>query len=392
MFFDFYLSEMSVSDLHGGGLTLQRILGDDLNDIPAFVYVNRFATDLPTATQYADSSIYIEPFWQRDTVRKKMGRSLAAALGKKLFMVKRHAAVAAKLLYKKFEDVEVLSALVCPQGANAIYTLEALKALRQVKYVSWVMDDHLLKFVDGRWEYPKGIEPVFKKHLQEADHVFVISPAMQQFYLQRFGVESIVLFGSSYQAEITAQAETISDDGLKIGYFGAVAGWQIDALEAFAQAISGSNITLHIYSGVKELPDSLNLQNVVFKGKLQASEVLPTMQTYNGVLLPVSFTQKFRNLSQFNIATKMSEYLASGVPVLALGPAYAAMIAYLENNEAAITVTSTNISDINNAIDQLADKEKIKQILKNAGSLAASETGNKPMRNKWDFALQQKHI
>ncbi len=37
MKFDFYLSEMSVSDKHGGGLTLQRILGADLNDIDHFV-------------------------------------------------------------------------------------------------------------------------------------------------------------------------------------------------------------------------------------------------------------------------------------------------------------------------------------------------------------------
>jgi glycosyltransferase involved in cell wall biosynthesis len=388
MFFDFYLSEMSVSDLHGGGLTLQRILGDDLMDINAFVYVNRFATDLPTADRYADRSIYIEPFWQRDTVRKKIGHSLAASLGRKLFMVRRHAAVAAKLLHKKFEDIEVLSVLVCPQGANAIFTLEALKALRPVKYVSWVMDDHLLEFIDGGWEYPKGVEPVFKKYLQEADHVFVISPAMQQFYLKRFGVESTVLFGSSDEAEIDAPHENVPGDALNIGYFGAVAGWQIDALEAFARAINGTKTTLHIYSGIKELPDSLNLPNVFFEGRLQAADVLPAMQNYNGVLLPISFTQKFRNMSQFNIATKMSEYLASGVPILALGPDYAAMITYLENNGAAITVTSTEVRDISNALDQLKDKSRVNRILNHAGNLVATETGNAPMRNRWVSNLQ----
>jgi hypothetical protein len=52
MKFDFYLSEMSVSDKHGGGLTLQRILGADLEDIDSFIHVNRFATDLPVKGRF----------------------------------------------------------------------------------------------------------------------------------------------------------------------------------------------------------------------------------------------------------------------------------------------------------------------------------------------------
>ena len=388
MFFDFYLSEMSVSDLHGGGLTLQRILGDDLMDIAAFVYVNRFAIDLPATDRYAERSIYIEPFWQRDAVRKKIGRSLAASLGKKLFMIKRHAAVAAKLLYKKFGDKE-LSVLVCPQGANAIFTLEALKKHRQLKYVTWIMDDHLLEFIDGGWQYPKDIEPVYKKHLQEASHIFVISPAMQQFYLDRFGVESTVLFGSSDTAANPSQLELVAGNEVKIGYFGAVAGWQMDALEAFSEAISGTKTSLHIYSGIKELPESLNLPNVIFKGRIPSADVLPAMQSYNGVLLPISFRQKFRYMSQFYIATKMSEYLASGVPVLALGPDYAAMITYLQNNGAAITVTSTEVDGITSGLNLLKNEHKVEQILNNAASLVETETGAAPMRNRWASALQQ---
>jgi hypothetical protein len=43
---DFYLSEMSVSDRHGGGLTLQRVLGDDLDRIRLFAHISRFAENV----------------------------------------------------------------------------------------------------------------------------------------------------------------------------------------------------------------------------------------------------------------------------------------------------------------------------------------------------------
>jgi hypothetical protein len=40
---DFYLSEMSVADRRGGGLTLQRVVASDLNRIGRFIQVHRFA-------------------------------------------------------------------------------------------------------------------------------------------------------------------------------------------------------------------------------------------------------------------------------------------------------------------------------------------------------------
>jgi glycosyltransferase involved in cell wall biosynthesis len=122
-----------------------------------------------------------------------------------------------------------------------------------------------------------------------------------------------------------------ADAPLKIGYFGAVAAWQRDALKAVANAISGTDVQLHIYSGINKLPDELNVPGVHFEGSVKPEMVLPTMKNYYAVLLPISFQQKIRNMSQFNIATKMSEYLACGVPILAVGPPYAAMIDYLND-------------------------------------------------------------
>jgi len=383
MKFDFYLSEMSVSDKHGGGLTLQRILGADLQAIDSFIHVNRFATDLPVKGALAERSIDLLSVWEADLTRKIIGRSRASKMSKKLGIIKMHADGAAKKIAARFKSKEQITGLICPQGANAIFTLEALKKIKPVKYITWVMDDHLIAYGDNGWQYPDGMGTVFASHLQGAEHVFVISPVMQQFYKARFGVTSTVLFGSSEAVNGTAEFVVKADAPLKIGYFGAVAAWQRDALKAVANAISGTDVQLHIYSGVDKLPDELNVPGVHFEGSVKPEMVLPTMKNYDAVLLPISFQQKIRNMSQFNIATKMSEYLACGVPILAVGPLYAAMIDYLNDNNAAITVASNHESDIRNGFELLKHPQRVTEILKNAQKLVVDEVGYQPMRKRW---------
>lgn len=386
MKFDFYLSEMSVSDQHGGGLTLQRILGDDLKQIDRFIHVNRFAADLPARGEFLNRSTDLLSLWQSDFIRKVIGRSLAAKISNKVWMIKLHAGSAAKKISQIFADKEQIIGLICPQGANAIFTLEALKKIKKVQYITWVMDDHLISYQNGAWQYPEGTERVFAQHLRDALHVFVISPAMQKFYKEQFGVDSTVLFGSSDSVGLK-MAEGAKSGALRIGYFGAVAAWQKDALKAVSNALSGSNAQLYIYSGIDKLPAELMVDEVHFKGSVGPDKVLAEMQSYDAVLLPISFQQKIRNMSEFNIATKMSEYLACGVPILAVGPPYAAMMNFLQDSNAAVTVPSNQQSDIKDGIEQLRNNQRTDQILKNARELTKSQVGSEPMRAVWQRVM-----
>jgi len=107
------------------------------------------------------------------------------------------------------------------------------------------------------------------------------------------------------------------------------------------------------------------------------------MAKYDAILLPISFMEKMRSMSEFNIATKMSECLASGVPVLAIGPGYSAMIKYLKKNNAAVVVESNNDEDFKHALGLLRDEKYVSEILQNAERLAISETGTVPMHKRW---------
>jgi len=382
MQFDFYLSEMSVSDYHGGGLTLQRVVGEDLKNIDHLIYISRFGTDIETIPTLKRKVLDLSSPWDSDFARQIIGRTYANAISNKLSVIKYDAQAAARAIKKKINKQGELKGFICPQGAKSIYTLEALKKRSPVNYVTWIMDDHLISYKNGRWIYPPGIEKVFANHLQQAAKVFVISPVMQQFYQDRFGVESTVLFGS---ADVSKHYDNAAEakSAIKIGYFGAVTAWQTDALKALADALHNTNTELHIYSAASQLPDSLKVNNVSFKGRLDQNDVLKTMSNYNALVLPISFDNKMRSMSQFNIATKMSEYLASGVPILAIGPPYAAMIEYLDSHKAAILIKSIDKAEINTALAQLNDDDLVKSTLQNAKNRTLLETGTEPMRQRW---------
>jgi len=386
MKFDFYLSEMSVTDSHGGGLTLQRVIGNQLNEIDYFVYVNRFATAYPTIPEIQDKVINLTSPWDSDIARLIIGRTRARNLSNNLSIIKLDALNAARTISKKFAESIGINGLICPQGLQSIYTLEALKKIRPVKYITWVMDDHLVKFENGQWTYPAETEAILQKHMQQAEKVVVISTGMQQFYLDRFNVKSTVLFGPADPSK-KEKVSRHPSSSIKIGYFGAVAAWQMDALRAVAVALDKTNTQLDIYSVIDRLPDELCLEGVCFKGRLKQNEVVKTMQNYDALLLPISFLEKMRNMSEFNTATKMSEYLASGIPIFAIGPPYASMIKYLKLHNAAIVVDSNDFLDIKNAFAQISNPEIVDVILRNAQQRVVVETGISPTRKRWHDLL-----
>ena len=70
---DFYLSEMSVSDEHGGGITLQRVVDDDLEQIQLFAHVAGFAVHHPVVNRFSSRCLDMIPFFERNEIRSLMG-------------------------------------------------------------------------------------------------------------------------------------------------------------------------------------------------------------------------------------------------------------------------------------------------------------------------------
>jgi hypothetical protein len=384
---DFYLSEMSVSDRHGGGITLQRILGDDLSHITRFVHPHRFALDLPPIPSVHAKSDFFVNLFQRDVMRRCIGSGRSQWMFYQPLVQEWHARRIAARLNLAFPPGEPLKALISPQYTLCMAVLEFLRRLRPVEYITWVMDDHLVRYRDHRWYYPKRARSVLKKHLREASTVFVISPVLGDFYQNEFGVGSEVLFGPGDPVGEPIWESPVQDDICRIGYFGSLGAWQMDAVVRFANALPPGKAQLDIYTSAEELPPQLRLPAVKLKGMLAKEAVLARMRDYDAVLLPLSFEDSQRHLSEFNIATKMSECLASGTLTIIYGPSYAAMVRLLLPTGAACVLTDDSLADLPEVIRHLKDPGYRRKVLGTALELVRKEFSTPVMRHRWRAAL-----
>ena len=378
MCLDLYLSEFAPSDAHGGGLTLLRVLGDVLDRIALFSHLAVY----PPMEKYRSRCLEMPPMWLASRAANRwLGCRPSRWLRQQPVFNRINARkIAAQILARLPSRQRSLRALVCPQHTLSLYVTEVLRERYGLKYITWIMDDHYVRWHDGKLVYPPNIEALFARHLQHANVVFVISQVMADFYRSRFGVESRVLFGPADVAPAPSLLRPAGDH-LRLGYFGAVTDWQMDALELVALNCASAGATLDIYSGLPELPENLRCPAVKLMARIPAAQVVDTMSHYQAVVLPISFRQEQRQFSELNIATKMSECLASGTVTLAVGPPYAAMIRLLTQHSAAACVTTLSSDALALALDGLRNTEQWSAWAVAARLLAIRQVSTKVMQD-----------
>jgi hypothetical protein len=358
-----------------------------LSGISRFIHAGRFARDVPPAPDLRSRSEFVVSALEERRTRRFIGCSPSHWLFTRRPVWARHIRQIAGRLQNLSPDKEILAGLVCPQSQRVIHALELLKSVRKVKYISWMMDDHVVCYTGGCWVYPSGFHQVFRKHLREADSVFVISPAMAELYQREFGVHPTVLFGPGDGLPGEAREIPSSDGTLRTGYFGRIWRWQLEGLCRVAAALDPGRDRLDIYTPESELPAALRVPSVTAKGFLPKQEVRKRMLDYDAVLLPLSFSDADRNMVELNIATKMSECLASGTVPIAFGPSYAAMVRFLEPAGAACVITDASLEHWRSIANRLLDVSYRRQLLNAAKSLVQAELSTVMMRRKWSAAL-----
>lgn len=377
-----YLSEMAASDRHGGGLTLQRVLGDDLTRFEQFVHLGRFGADHPPPAAFRALSLDLPRWLDSDAARRRLGCRPAEWLGGCSWLRRRYAARAARKLAKGGGR----RWLVCPQGDLSLRVVESLREYGPLEYVTWMMDDHLARFDEASsgWSYQPEHRALLAAHLRGARQVFVISPAMGEFYAHEFGVESTVLFGPGEPAgEPVWAAPTAPGEPVRLGYFGGLGAWQIDALALLLPAVAAGEAKLDIFSNQPLPADWTFSQGLRKREPLSAAAVPVAMRGCDAVVLPISFLPALAHMTRLNVATKMAECLASGTAVLLVGPPEAAMTRYLAGSGAAALVTEPSPAAVRCRLEELRAPEARRALLAAARRLCLESCSPEVMRAVW---------
>jgi len=377
-----YVSEMAVSDQHGGGFTLQQILGEDLERFDTLISIGSFARRFPTAKSFRKKSqqidLPLDVFPERTNILRKIKPWLRSRPYVNKWEIDSSWHKLKRILGEKPRM------LVCPQWSLSVQLISrAVKELR-AEYITWVMDDHPLKTSGAAMSYVPDYKNEWSEHLRRAHKVFVISEAMGEFYRYQFGIESEVLHGAAPIADCKKDHfyENISwSNGIRCAYAGSLSGWTRDGLELLAAALSQIGGELHVAAPSR--PDWLERTGIIFHGFMSQDSVKSLFTQCNAVVLPVSFAPEFTAMSRLNIATKLSELCASGRPILAIGPADAAMISGLQERNAAVCITELSVQAAIMGIRTLFDICVCKEVVANAQRYFKEYLNIELMRGRW---------
>jgi len=347
-----FLAEMAVSDHHGSGITLCRTLGRHMDGFDGMFCLSDFHKIAP---RLLDRSYKWMPFFRTPLCRRILGCRLSEWLVCRPWAERWHARRCAARIHKLLPTTGPMPFfLVSPQNCLAVRTMFEIKKLREVNYVTWIMDDNWVSYdqQDGEWHYPKHVSKLLRRHFQEADVVVTISQPMGEHYKRIFGVDFEVLFAPS-TADVTLPPLDFVPLR-KLAYFGTLSIWPGDALARLVPFLAELGYALDIYSH-HPLPAELQHACVALMPPLPPDEVQATMREYDAVLLPIGFSPQTASYTHFNIATKMAECLGSGTITLAIGPEHAAMMRYLGTHDVGLRIAELNTAAVSAAMEIISD-------------------------------------
>lgn len=189
-----------------------------------------------------------------------------------------------------------------------------------------------------------------KKVVACCSHVFVICPKMKEEYDSIFHINSTILtkgidVSSERKIDIGVQSP------IKMVYLGQlIYGRNISLLEIVRNIDKvnqeGEKVVLDVYTQTtlseKEQRILEGCPFVTIKAPVPYSEVESVINAHDVVLFIESFDSKFSQVARLSFSTKITDYLASGKCIFAVGPENIAPIEYFIKTDSAIAVTDLN--------------------------------------------------
>jgi Glycosyltransferase Family 4 len=209
-----------------------------------------------------------------------------------------------------------------------------------------------------------------------------ISPVLRDRLEQLYGAAGTVLYPIRSESITPRRAadslELKHPPFLTLGYAGSLSYGYGEQISILARLLSKARAKLHIYSR-DTAPEKLD--GVEYMGRDTPEHTWEKLKRdCDATLLVYSWSNDWRQLSETHFPSKLPEYLALGMPLLIVGPAYAAGVRWgLRNPEAAITVTDQSEASFMAACSLLRESAAKRQELA-ANALVSGEKDFTPSR------------
>ena len=383
-----FISEISAQPQIGGGVTLNKILGDNFAKIDWFFKTIHFPSEKPVVYERATSFCF--PYWGfEQNLRKFLGCRLAYYFAHGEMCQNFHRKFVTKSVEAALgNELSETKILTSPNSRHAFSVIDALWRKSHFDYVTWIMDDHMVKWISGEWVYERQDFKLLERHLINARFVYVISEAMADFYMEKFGVNSQVLFSPCETVHPPAPRYKDQGKPYRLAYFGSVGRWQNDALELLLPSLTTGLAEIDIYTRSPELlPESFrSLATCRVCEPVPPSSITQKSMEYDAMLLPVSFKDELKNMSYFNVATKFSDCISAQIPTIIIGPEDSIMVKHAREHGAFIVVDKNEPREIEAALAKTRDPNECNNLYGGRQRAFDRLCGREIMNSRWKIA------
>lgn len=190
---------------------------------------------------------------------------------------------------------------------------------------------------------------VFTEAIRFASKTIVISDLMKEEYESRYGGNMDVMMNTVNAINPDSDCDRIPNDYVYAGNL-LLNRWKV--LRNLGKALLQVNqkATLNIYTPdvpPKHILKSLSkISSIRYGGRLSKEELESRLKKCEYVVHVEAFDKKNRKITRLSMSTKISEYVACGAKVLAIGPSDVASMRCFSDNNLGICVNSPSVKKI----------------------------------------------
>jgi len=251
-------------------------------------------------------------------------------------------------------DPEII--LLCPDSPMGL--VMGYKTAQTLKrpFLLYLMDDWVAT-AHQRW-FSGSTQAYCQRLLRDAEGWMIISSQLEESLIDRYAIKpqrSLVVHNPvNLSNRELPDFQPHLQQTFQIAYAGSIWTMHYDAIALIAQAISELQTTGHAIELVLYTQEGFwNLYRaewerwgVVYGGFLPYQAVNQHLQQADLLLIASSFLSRYANITRSSVQTKVTDYMATGRPILSYGPPYAACNAFVKQWSCGLICETNDLREV----------------------------------------------
>mgnify|MGYP002604936243 FL=1 len=249
------------------------------------------------------------------------------------------------------------------------------------KLAVYIVDDWPNTKQNGRWFpsiWKRKYNKSFRELLDKTSYFLSICQAMSESYMSQYG-KRFIPFHNPVDNKAWGRVEAVRHypkDIFAIVYVGKINQDTIENIITLAQVVDllnkrGVKVHFDVYTPSKHQIDFSKYVGFSIMKAVSNEQIPKLLKGYDILYLTLGFSKISRAYTRLSMPTKLTEYLASGVPILLHAPNEIAVTKYVSQTNTGLICSVNSAAALENKLEMLINEAEVRNsIKKNALSLA----------------------